>query len=355
MSRNETYIFLDIEATLIHGKQHIIEIGAVKWKPDGTIDTFQHFIKPNKFRKLNQHIQQLTGITTEEILSAPVFPTVIQKFKNWCNGDVTFVTFGEFDRKVLEEELLRHRMNCNFIYPMIDFQQKYMIEYQRKDQPGLKGLLESLEIDIENQHRALVDATSLYKIFEILNGSKIIESQKTNEFSMILSEIKQDEKEYELTLSYLSGNITENNLSILTFNTIHCHLPFQVCEIERIDPEGEKQLVQVTEVNPNPDVQLLLNHIAADIKGKVLITRSGMKQISKVLRIHGITLPKTEVMTLHQLMKNEAIVNQFTLDGQPITAYEKKILTLIEKYKYNIIDEFKIRNLYIKEEVFTLS
>lgn len=35
MVRKHSFIFIDVEATLIRGKQYIIEIGAVKWLPNG--------------------------------------------------------------------------------------------------------------------------------------------------------------------------------------------------------------------------------------------------------------------------------------------------------------------------------
>ena len=96
MVRRNTYICVDIEAALIRGRQYMIELGAVKWNPDGTMDTFTQLIQPYKFKKLNAHIQKLTGITTEQLLDAPSFKEAMYRFKRWCNGNPIFLTFGEF-------------------------------------------------------------------------------------------------------------------------------------------------------------------------------------------------------------------------------------------------------------------
>ena len=102
----QTYISIDIEAALIRGKQYCIEIGAVKYQPDGAIDTFSQLIQPYKFKKLNRHITALTGITSEQLYDAPSFKDVMRDFKAWCGEKAVFLTFGEFDRKVLSHNLV---------------------------------------------------------------------------------------------------------------------------------------------------------------------------------------------------------------------------------------------------------
>lgn len=349
--RSQTYIFIDVEATLIRGKQYIIEIGAVKWLPNGKKDTFSQLIQPYRFKKLNYHIQKLTGITTEQLLHAPTFKEVMKEFVNWCNGDSIFVTFGEFDRKVLEDEFSRNHMNCHFLYPIVDFQQKYMIEYQMKEQPSLGSLMNDYSITIETQHRALADAISLLKLFEATNGEEIIEKQKTNEFAILLSEFRQREYDYELSLTYISGNISSTNVTIHEMKTFIKHLSYVLKEEERVSKEGEIQIVQTTEICPDKEVELFLQQIIPDLRKKVLITRSGLRQLSRINRLHQCIIPKTEVMTLQNLIKDEEIVKHFTTNGQSIRSYEEKIYQLLYQFENNIIEEFKKRNLFVREIV----
>ena len=349
--RKYTYIFLDIEATLIRGKQHIIEIGAVKLLPNGTRESFSKLVQPNKFKKLNSHIQKLTGIKTEELLIAASFKEVIKKFVNWCGEDTIFVAFGEFDRKVLEEELIRNGLDVSFIYPMIDFQQKYMIANQLKEQPSLSSLLDAYQIEVETQHRALADAFSLCKIFNAADGVELIENQKTNKFGIILSEFRQMDNVFDLSISFISGNVSSKEIEITSVKNINKHLHYDIIEEQRKTEEGEIEIIQRTQIYPDHDVQLFLENIIQNLKNKVLITRSGLKQLSRIIRLHHCVIPKTEVMTLHNILQNEDLLNEFTLIDEFNEFDENRIHLLLKKNENLIIDEFKKRDLLIREKI----
>lgn len=352
MVRKYTYIFVDVEATLIRGKQNIIEIGAIKWLPDGTIEEFSQLIQPYKFRKLNAHIQKLTGISTEELLRAPSIKEVIPQFIEWCGRDTVLVAFGEFDRKVLEDELKRNQINTDFLYPFVDFQQKYMIENELKEQPSLSKLLDKYEIETTIQHRALADAISLFNIFKETNGDELIEKQRTNDFGIVLSEFRQQESVYDLYLSYIVGEIgVSGSIIIHTIQTINKKLPFETKEEQREIAEGVTETVQRTIIHPHNEVETFLKNIISDIQSKVLITRSGLKQLSKINRMHNAIFPKMEAMTLQQILISEEAVNEFTLNSMTIPAYESKLHSLLKTYETNIVAEFERRLLFIKEEI----
>ena len=349
--RKNTYICVDIEAALIRGRQYMIELGAVKWNPDGTMDTFTQLIQPYKFKKLNAHIQKLTGITTEQLLEAPSFKEAMYKFKRWCNGNAIFLTFGEFDRKVFEDELARNYMKSDFIFPMIDYQQKYMIASHIKEQPSLAGLMAQLGLTADTQHRALADANSLRQIFEATNGEQLIEQQKTNELRLILSSLKPTETHYNLVFSvvdlkvYPDGIITEN------MSTLYEQLAFSVCEEQRKNKEGEIESIELTTIHPNENVKRMLAQLGSTLDRKVLLTRAGLRPLSKVFRLHGYTMPKTEVMTLQQILRDEEAVADFCMQDESIQAFERKICHLLKKYEHYIIEEFTKRDLFPKETI----
>nr|WP_285842556.1 3'-5' exonuclease [Ureibacillus chungkukjangi] len=352
MVRKYTYIFIDVEATLIRGKQNIIEIGAIKWLPDGTTEEFSQLIQPYKFRKLNAHIQKLTGISTEELLRAPSIKEVMPQFMRWCAGDTILVAFGEFDRKVLEDELVRYDLDTSFLYPFVDFQQKYMIENKQKEQPSLLKLLETYNIEVDIQHRALADAISLFNIFKEINGEQLIEKQQTNEFGLVLSEFRQQEEVYDLFLTYIVGEITPaGTVDIQSVQSINKQLAYETIEEQREITEGVTETVQRTIIHSSSEVEVFIKNIIADVETKVLITRSGLKQLSKINRLHRAVFPKTETMTLQQILQTEEAVNEFTLNSLTIPSYENKLYTLLKKYEPHIVNEFEKRLLFKKEAI----
>lgn len=340
-----------MEAALIRGRQYIIEIGAVKWLPDGTTETFTQLIQPYKFKKLNYHIQKLTGITTEELLTAPSFKEAFYKFKRWCKGDYVFLTFGEFDRKVFEEELARNYVNREFLYPLIDFQQKYMIEYELKEQPSLGGLMAQLGLELNTQHRALADAESLLRIFQTVGGEKLIEKQKTNEFVLLLTNFKQLETTFDLMISYSFCRIERGNVVMDDMKTIREQLPFELYEEERITNDGETQIAYITTIKPSVNAQQFLQQIVGQASGRIIITRTGLRSISRILRLHHCTMPKTEVMSLMHLINDEEAVGKFNIVDETTHAYEAKISRLLHKFEGPIIDEFNKRALLPKQPV----
>lgn len=349
--RKNTYICVDIEAALIRGRQYMIELGAVKWNPDGTMDTFTQLIQPYKFKKLNVHIQKLTGITTEQLLEAPSFKEAMHKFKRWCNRDAIFLTFGEFDRKVMEDELARNYMKSDFIFPMIDFQQKYMIANHIKEQPSLAGLMAELGLVVDTQHRALADADSLRQIFEATNGEQLIEQQKTNELCLILSSLKPAETHYNLVFSVIDLKVYPDGIITENISTLYEQLAFSVCEEQRKNKEGEMESIELTTIHPNENVKGMLAKLGSTLDRKVVLTRAGLRPLSKVFRLHGYTMPKTEVMTLQQILRNEEALADFCIQDESVQAFERKICRLLNKYERYIIEEFTKRDLFPKETI----
>lgn len=349
--RKETYIFLDIEAALIRGKQHMIELGAVKWLPDGSVEYFSELIQPYKFKKLNHRIQKLTGIQTEDLLNASPIKQVMNRFIQWCKGDAVFVTFGEFDRKVLEEECKRNHIHRNFLYPIVDFQQKYMIEHQLHEQPSLANLMNKYNVVAEEQHRALADANSLFHIFQAASGPALIETQKTNEFILLLTETRQMDEKVDVVLNYTIGKVYPSFIHIDSVQSLKSSLNCVVKEKEVQLEDGSVEKTECVDILPNEEVRQFLHEVIDQMENKVLITRSGLKQLSRLKRIHQCTIPKTEVMTLQNLLLDSEDVARFALNGQTLHTYERKIQQLLVQYQKPIINEFNKRNLFVLEEV----
>ena len=72
---NEICVSLDLETTGLNNEtDEIIEIGAVKFRGDEILDTFQTFIDP--YMPIPNFIQELTNISQNDVDGAPSFATV---------------------------------------------------------------------------------------------------------------------------------------------------------------------------------------------------------------------------------------------------------------------------------------
>ena len=88
MQDSQIYVAIDLETTgLNSSNDEIIDIGAVKFNENGTIDTYSSLIKPNQL--ISKFITQLTKISNHDVLNAPKIEDVIfifsKKMKQiWC-------------------------------------------------------------------------------------------------------------------------------------------------------------------------------------------------------------------------------------------------------------------------------
>ncbi len=92
----------------IHGE--IIQIGAVRMLEDGTVaDEFQVLVCPKYYRKLNSRVSKLTGLRDARLREEGLpFPEALKRFRAWIGGECVFLTWGFDDIRMLEDNILLH-------------------------------------------------------------------------------------------------------------------------------------------------------------------------------------------------------------------------------------------------------
>ncbi|GGM81627.1 hypothetical protein GCM10010967_11770 [Dyadobacter beijingensis] len=158
------YAIVDIETTGGGGTARITEIAV--FRHDGTriVDFFHSLVNPEMY--IPPFITRLTGIDNEMVKDAPTFHEV-QDAVRAMTRDAWFVAHNaKFDYGFIKRE-----------FGALDeyFQRDLLctVQLSRKIFPGLKSyslgnLCESLEIMIENRHRAHGDAEATVRLFEKL-------------------------------------------------------------------------------------------------------------------------------------------------------------------------------------------
>ena len=135
------------------GENQIIEIGAVMIENGQEVGEFQSFVKADT---LPENIEQLTGITLQDLEHAPSLSSVLERFRLFLK-DAIFVAHNvNFDyyfishslEKVGFGPLLNRRLDTIELAKKCIQAPKY----------GLSALMEHLGIAFEHHHRALYDA-----------------------------------------------------------------------------------------------------------------------------------------------------------------------------------------------------
>ncbi|NVO21268.1 MAG: GIY-YIG nuclease family protein [Bacteroidetes bacterium] len=159
------FAIIDIETTggsALHEKVTEVAI----YIHDGTKITDEYSTLVNPEKRIPPFVSRLTGITDEMVQDAPKFFEVARKIVE-LTQDCVFVAHNAiFDYGFLRQEF--QRLGYKYHRPTL-----CTVKLSRKLLPGfnsysLGNLCQSLDINIENRHRAAGDALATVKVFEKL-------------------------------------------------------------------------------------------------------------------------------------------------------------------------------------------
>ena len=140
----------------------IIQIGAVRVTEDQQVaDEFQVMIKPKYYRRLNRRVSKLTGIKESQLRDEGVeMEEAMERFRNWCGEDVTFLTWGFDDITILRENLRLYGLEENWVSRWYNAQMIFNAQTDGSNsQKALKTAMEMFEIEATRPaHDALGDA-----------------------------------------------------------------------------------------------------------------------------------------------------------------------------------------------------
>ncbi len=170
----EEYCVLDLETTGLSPQwDHIIEIGAIRYKNGEEIDRFQSLVQPPKSdiyddndnieeSYVDSYITQLTGITNEMLVDAPTISTVLPQFLAFVS-DFTIIGYNAaFDVNFIFDACQRE-LDMTFSNNYVD-----VLRIARKLFPEwahhrLKDVSKYFSIPNPNEHRAIGDCLTTQK------------------------------------------------------------------------------------------------------------------------------------------------------------------------------------------------
>ena len=145
----------------IHLRGEIIEIGAVKLNEDMSPgEEFTIDVKPVYFRRMHYKVKKITGFDKERLAHGVAFADALEQFRAWCGDDVTFITWGCDDQGILEQNIIIHDLDWDWIAGWVNLQLIYNLQTGGdKNQKSLASAMEHFEIEQTRvAHDALGDA-----------------------------------------------------------------------------------------------------------------------------------------------------------------------------------------------------
>jgi DNA polymerase-3 subunit epsilon/ATP-dependent DNA helicase DinG len=158
LNTSRIYVAVDLETTgLDPERDAIIEIGAVKFRGDQVLGTWSSLVNPG--RPIPYPIEQLTGITSQEVSKAPSLGAVARPFARFADQYPVVAHNVKFDLSFLQRHgLLRENLPID-TFELASILMPHAARY------SLGRLADTLGIHFVTQHRALDDAKATRQLF----------------------------------------------------------------------------------------------------------------------------------------------------------------------------------------------
>ena len=154
----EVWVAIDLETTgLDPASDAIIEVGAVKFRGENTLDTFQTLVNPR--RRLPRQITALTGIQQRDVAAAPPFDRVRDALADFIGDAPLIAQNATFDLGFLREN------GMPLPNPVVDTYDLAYVMRPDLTSYSLERMTERLGVAHNDAHRALADATAAKNIF----------------------------------------------------------------------------------------------------------------------------------------------------------------------------------------------
>lgn len=156
------FVVFDIETTGFSPvNNRIIEIGAVKVCGGQVTDRFSTFVNPQV--PIPFEIEKLTGIRDDMVMDAPLIGEVLPRFLEFCTDCVLVAHNAGFDMSFITENARRQGLPTEYTY--VDTVGIARILLPNQSKHTLDAVAKSLNISLENHHRAVDDAECTAWIF----------------------------------------------------------------------------------------------------------------------------------------------------------------------------------------------
>ncbi|MGD6857784.1 3'-5' exonuclease KapD [Bacillus infantis] len=174
-------LFIDFEFTMPDRNEkykgfspEIIEAGAVSVKNGTVLEQFSSFVAPTRFPELSERCKSFLHISQEQVDKGISFADLICRLEQMGGNNADeIVTWGNMDMKVLRQNCSQAGTAFPFKGKEVDLSMEYKRFFGDQNQTGLwKAVKEYGKEGTGRHHRALDDALTTYKIYQLVEKDK---------------------------------------------------------------------------------------------------------------------------------------------------------------------------------------
>jgi len=154
---------VDVETTgtsAMHDE--IIDIGVVLVDEMNIVGQWESLVKPN--RSVSPFITSITGITNDDLVSAPRFEDIADTLMELIDDRVFVAHNARFDYAFLKYSF--ERMGRSFLMPHVCTVRLSRTLFPQERRHNLDSIINRFHIHVENRHRALPDSLAVYQFLQ---------------------------------------------------------------------------------------------------------------------------------------------------------------------------------------------
>ena len=157
----------------------IIQFGAVRidsLQDLNIVDRYSEIVRPVFYTRMNKHVNEVTELTDDDLSRGRPFTEVCPEFLEWCGDDHAFITWGDQDIYMLEDNMSIHEMDIDVLPECYDVQLVFDDQITQEDRSfALSYAMWKFDIKPERSHDALNDAINTVAVMKKLDLSEGLE------------------------------------------------------------------------------------------------------------------------------------------------------------------------------------
>jgi DNA polymerase-3 subunit alpha (Gram-positive type) len=334
----EAFVVFDIETTgFSQSNDRIIEIGAVKLINGEITDKYSTFINPEI--PIPYEIEQLTGITDDMVIDAPLIQTVLPEFLKFSKGCSLVAHNASFDVGFINRNADRFGIKTNFT--VIDTVGLARILLPELSRYKLNFVAKALNISLENHHRAVDDAGATAEIFLKF----VIKLKERN-----IENVDEIDKLGRLSAEAIR-KLPAYHAILLAQNDIGRVNLYKMVSLSHIEYYNKRPKIPKSLLNECREGIILGSACEAGEIFHAVLTNQPHEQIERLVNYY-------DYLEIQPLCNNEFMIRSDRSDERDITSKEdlirlnKRIVELGEEYNKPVVATCDVHFLDPEDEVY---
>ncbi len=337
-SLDDACVVFDIETTGFSAtRDRIIEIGAVKVIEGKIVDKYSTFVNPDI--PIPFEIENLTHITDEMVMDAPMIDVILPQFLEFCKGCILVAHNASFDVGFIRTKAAEMQIETDFT--VVDTVGLARMLLPKLNRFKLNVVAKELHVSLESHHRAVDDAGATAEIFV-----KFIAMLKEKGITTLLDINKSGKLSPEVI-----KKLPTYHVIILAKNELGRINLYRLVSKSHIDYYNRRPRIPKSLLEENREGLIIGSACEAGELYRALVRKESQDEITRIVNFY-------DYLEIQPIGNNEFMKRSEKSDYADITTdedlqeYNKKIVELAEQFHKLCVATCDVHFLDPEDEVY---